>query len=150
MITCRGLCRIEQFSTVKYAIMRRSRPRARVQRHVNLRPGQASFAGDAMAKPRALESRWPGVLDIPLVPAVARLPATIPVERRNVAAREALVRRIHSEFEEMPGLSLTVVQASKLFGVSLDAGSRILLRLTEERRLRLRSDGRYMLLTGQS
>jgi hypothetical protein len=101
-----------------------------------------------MAKPHALESRWPGALDIPLVPAVARLPdATRPVERRNVAAREALVRRIHSEFEEMPGLSLTLVQASKLFGVSLDAGSRILLRLTEERRLRLRSDGRYMLLT---
>jgi hypothetical protein len=100
-----------------------------------------------MAKPRALESRWPGALDIPLVPAVAHLPATRPVERRNVAAREALVRRIQSEFEEMPGLSLTPVQASKLFGVSLDAGSRILLRLTEERRLRLRSDGRYMLLT---
>jgi hypothetical protein len=103
-----------------------------------------------MAKPRALESRWPGVLNIPLVPAVARLPATIPTERRNVAAREALVRRICSEFEEMPGLSLTLVQASKLFGVSLDAGSRILLRLTEERRLRRRSDGRYMLLTEQS
>jgi hypothetical protein len=34
--------------------------------------------------------------------------------------------------------------------VSLDAGSRILLRLTEERRLRLRNDGRYMLLTEQS
>jgi hypothetical protein len=67
-----------------------------------------------------------------------------------VAAREALVRRIHSEFVEMPGLSLTVAQASKLFGVSLDAGSRILLRLTEERRLRVRSDGRYMLVTERS
>ena len=103
-----------------------------------------------MAKPRAVESRWPGALDIPLVPAVAHLPATLPAERRNVAAREALVRRIHSEFQEMPGLSLTLVQATKLFGVSLDACSRILRRLIEERRLRLRSDGRYMLLTEQS
>ena len=103
-----------------------------------------------MTKPHALESRWPRVLDITLVPAVAHLPATLPVERRNVAVREALVRRIHSEFVEMPGLSLTVAQASKLFGVSLDAGSRILQRLTEERRLRLRNDGRYMLLTEQS
>jgi hypothetical protein len=103
-----------------------------------------------MAKAHVLESRWPRVLDITLVPAVAHLPATLPVERRNLAAREALVRRIHSEFEEMPGLSLTLVQASKLFGVSLDAGSRILQRLTEERRLRLRTDGRYMLFTERS
>jgi hypothetical protein len=103
-----------------------------------------------MAKAPALESRWPRILDITLVPAVAHLPETLPIERRNVAAREALVRRIHSEFEEMPGLSLTPVQASRLFGVSLEAGARILLRLTAERRLRLRSDGRYMLLTEQS
>ena len=61
-----------------------------------------------MTKPHALESRWPRVLDITLVPAVAHLPATLPAERRNVAVREALVRRIHSEFVEMPGLSLTL------------------------------------------
>jgi hypothetical protein len=103
-----------------------------------------------MAKRRALESRWPDALDITLVPAVARLPATLFTERRNVAAREALERRIRGEFEEMPGLSLTLVQATKLFGIPLDVGSRIFRRLTEERRLRLRSDGRYMLLTEQS
>jgi hypothetical protein len=104
-----------------------------------------------MPKQQALEPRWPGVLDITLVPAVAHLPAPpVPAERRNLAAREALVRRIHSEFEEMPGLSLTLAQAARLFGVSLDAGSRILRRLTDERRLRVRSDGRYMLLTGRS
>ena len=80
-----------------------------------------------------------------LAPAVARLPATLPIERRNVAARQALLRRILAEFEGMPGLSLTLVQATKLFGVSPDAGSRILRRLTEERVLRLRSDGRYVL-----
>lgn len=103
-----------------------------------------------MAKRQALESRWPNILDITLVPAVARLPATLPVERRNVVAREDLVRRIRSEFEEMPGLSLTLVQASKLFGISLDAGGRILRRLTEEHLLRLKSCGHYVLLTDQS
>jgi hypothetical protein len=55
-----------------------------------------------------------------------------PAERRNVAARERLQRRIRSEFEEMPGLSLTSVQARTLFGISPDASSRILLRPTEE------------------
>src|SRR6476660_8561636 len=34
--------------------------------------------------------------------------------------RAALARRIRGEFEEMPGLSLTSVQASKLFGISPD------------------------------
>jgi hypothetical protein len=100
-----------------------------------------------VAKQDALESRWPDILDITLVPAVAR--ATLPAERRNVAARETLLRRIGSEFEEMPGLSLTLVQATTRFGISPDASSRILLRLTDERVLRLRSDGRYVLRTEQ-
>jgi hypothetical protein len=74
----------------------------------------------------------------------------VPVERRNVAARQALLRRILAEFEGMPGLSLTLVQATKLFGVSPDAGSRILPRLTEEGVLRLRIDGQYVLRTERS
>ena len=85
-----------------------------------------------------------------LVPAVARLPATPPIERRNVAARQALLRRILAEFEGMPGLSLTLVQATKLFGVSPEAGSGILPRLTEEGLLRLRIDDQYVLRTEQS
>jgi hypothetical protein len=68
-----------------------------------------------------------------------------------VAAREAFLRRIHAEFQGMPGLSLTLVQATtKLFGVSPDAGSRILERLTEERVLRLTIDGRYIRRTEES
>jgi hypothetical protein len=72
------------------------------------------------------------------------------IERRNKAVREALSHRIHREFEEMPGLSLTLAQATRLFGVPHDAISRILPQLTDERRLRLRSDGRYTLLTERS
>jgi hypothetical protein len=98
-----------------------------------------------MAKQDRLESRWAEFLDITLVPAVVRLPATAPTERRNVAARATLLRRIHREFEEMPGMSLTLAQATALFGISYDAGSRILLGLTEARVLRLRTDGRYVL-----
>jgi hypothetical protein len=98
-----------------------------------------------MAKQDPLESGWPKILNITPVPAVVRLPATVPTERRNVTARVTLLCRILSEFEEMPGLSLTAVQATKLFGISPDAGSRILRRLTEDHVLRLRSDGRYVL-----
>jgi hypothetical protein len=99
----------------------------------------------SMAKQQPLESRRPDILDITLLPAVVRLPAAVPTERRNVAERAALLRRIHREFEEMPGMSLTLAQAAALFGVSRDAGSRILTGLAEQRVLRLRNDGRYIL-----
>jgi hypothetical protein len=102
-----------------------------------------------MAKQQPLKSGWPDILDITLSPAVVRLPATVPAERRNVAERAMLLRRIHREFEEMPGMSLTLSQAAALFGISRDAGSRILMGLTERRVLRLRSDGRYVLHADQ-
>jgi hypothetical protein len=66
-------------------------------------------------------------------------------ERRNVVAREALTDRIHSEFREMRGLSLTVNQAARLFGISQAACARILLGLSRQGLLRLRADGRYLL-----
>jgi hypothetical protein len=103
-----------------------------------------------MVKPNPLESGWPDILDITLVPAVVRLPATVSTERRNLAVRATLLRRIHREFEEMPGMSLTLTQATALFGISRDAGSRILMGLTEQRVLRLRHDGRYVLHTDQT
>ena len=43
----------------------------------------------------------------------------------------------------MPGLSLTSVQAIKLFGISPDVCAGILSHLIEEGVLRLTSDGRY-------
>jgi hypothetical protein len=61
-----------------------------------------------------LESSWQTHLDVTLVPAVVRLPATVRVERRNTAARQALVSRVYGEFIEMPGLSLTLTQAARL------------------------------------
>ena len=48
------------------------------------------------------------------------------VERRDHVRREALVRRIVAEFDDMPGLALTVRQASRFLGVDHMACARIL------------------------
>ena len=98
-----------------------------------------------MAKQRPLESKRQAILDITLVPAVARLPSTVPAERRDVAARHALLCRIQGEFKDMPGLSLTLPQAARLFALRSDIASRILNRLSDERVLRQRRDGQFAL-----
>lgn len=76
---------------------------------------------------------------IPLRPAAAK----VPIDRRNHAARKLLLERILSEFQEMPGTSLTVRQANKLFGTPSDVTIRILNRLVQDGLLRLTLDGRY-------
>lgn len=38
-------------------------------------------------------------------------------DRRDVSNRKALVQRIEAEFREIPGLCITLRQASRLFGV---------------------------------
>src|SRR5206468_8420885 len=67
-------------------------------------------------------------------------PATVTLvpkqDRRDEAARERLLRRVTSEFKGMPGLSLGVTQASRLFGASPEACARILHGLAEEGVLR--------------
>jgi hypothetical protein len=52
-------------------------------------------------------------------------------ERRDLASREAIVRRIVAEFEDMPGLVLSLKQASRFLGVDQAACARILAALTE-------------------
>ena len=54
------------------------------------------------------------------------LPAYRGAERRDIAQRQALVQRLIAEFDEMPGLRLSLAQASRLFGVSQAATARIL------------------------
>ena len=98
-----------------------------------------------MAKRRLLEPKWQAILDIPLVPAVARLPSQVPVERRDEAGRQELVCRISGEFHDMPGLSLTLAQAAKLFTLRADIASRILDRLSDARVLRKKRDGQFAL-----
>jgi hypothetical protein len=98
-----------------------------------------------MVKRKPLQSRWQALLEATLVPDGERLPAAVPAERRNVAARHALLHRVHSEFEEMPGMSLTLGQAATLFGLPSEVTSRILHGLTDARVLHHRTDGRFSL-----
>ena len=66
-------------------------------------------------------------------------------ERRDVPAREALLRRVWMEFVEMPCLSLTGAQAQRLFGLRADVCQRVLEGLVEAEALTLGYDGRYRL-----
>ena len=52
-------------------------------------------------------------------------------ERRDFPRREAIVRRIVAEFHDMPGLVLSLKQASRFLGVDAAACGRILANLTE-------------------
>ena len=63
-------------------------------------------------------------------------------ERRDLARRDAIVRRIEAEFHDMPGLVLSVKQASRFLGVDEAACSRILGMLTQAGVLR-RSPSEY-------
>jgi hypothetical protein len=67
------------------------------------------------------------------------------MERRNFAARQALLSRIQGEFREMPGLSLTLEQAAKLFGLPSEACTRVLGVLEHSGILRQAGDGQYRL-----
>ena len=64
-------------------------------------------------------------------------------ERRNMAARRALSERVRHEFVEMPGTSLTLAQAGRLFGVPTESCSRILSELILDGQIRLSPDSRY-------
>jgi hypothetical protein len=57
-------------------------------------------------------------------------------ERRDLARREAVVRRIVAEFQDMPGLVLSLKQASRFLGVDESACARILATLTQDGVLR--------------
>ena len=99
-------------------------------------------------KPR--EAAWQALLDIKLTPAEAHLPTAVRVERRDLEGRLALLCRIHGEFAEMRGLSLTLEQAAKLFGLPPAIVSRILERLTDARVLCRKSDGQFALRVEES
>lgn len=66
------------------------------------------------------------------------------VERRDHGRREALVRRIVAEFDDMPGLALTVRQASRFLGVDPMACARILDKLRTDGMLRCTAQNLYV------
>jgi len=78
---------------------------------------------------------------IPSLADVKGRPLSMPfpqLERRDLARRAAVVRRITAEFTEMPGLVLSVKQASRLLGLDEAACERILSALEEDGLLRRR------------
>ena len=92
----------------------------------------------AHSTPRAtnLAERLGPFVRLPLAADAARNP--MPLSPDGPA-----IRRIQSEFREMPGLRLTLAQAARLFGLSQDACGRILSDLVAEDLLHLAGDGRY-------
>lgn len=81
-------------------------------------------------------------------PARMALPAGIPAgvlrDRRNHERRDALVRRILAEFDDMPGMSLSLQQAGRFLGVDEKACGRILAALTREGHLRRNASLQYV------
>ena len=73
-----------------------------------------------------------------------RLPAYSGAERRNIERREALVRRIVAEFDEMPGLRLSLCQASRLLGVTEAVADRILAALSRAGTLHRNASNMYV------
>jgi hypothetical protein len=62
-------------------------------------------------------------------------------DRRNERSRQRLLDRVRSEFAELPGLTLTLPQAQRLFGVRRDVCVRVLHALVDEGILRITADG---------
>ena len=90
----------------------------------------------------------PSVKTLELEPAWVPSPTAIPrlkprSDRRNWTARDGLVRRVEREFEEMPGLSLTLAQAVRLFSLPRGPCQRILSVLIKDGEMSLRKDGQY-------
>lgn len=59
--------------------------------------------------------------------------------------KRALLRRIIGEYHDMPGVTLTAVQARRLHGLSADVCDGLYRELVNSGELCLRPDGRYSL-----
>ena len=63
---------------------------------------------------------------------------------RTSGPDDRLLTRIEGEYGEMPGLSLTAPQASRLWAIDADTTARVLARLVETRFLRRTAVGKYV------
>lgn len=64
-------------------------------------------------------------------------------ERRDAASRQALLRRIVAEYDELPALCLTTVQAKRLFDLREDICARVLDQLVAVTILRRDGNGQF-------
>ena len=64
-------------------------------------------------------------------------------DQRHGASREQLRERIAGDFRDMAGLSLTLPQAGRLFGLEAGLCERLMNELTDAGFLERRQDGSY-------
>ncbi len=55
-----------------------------------------------------------------------------------------LTHRVHAEYLEMPGLSLTLAQAQRLWGIDRRTCERVVVTLVARGFLRKKADGRFV------
>jgi hypothetical protein len=84
-----------------------------------------------MTRPNPSGVALPSLNDIKGRPISMALTLPAGRERRDFPRRDAIVRRIVAEFHDMPGLVLSLKQASRFLGVDEAACARILAKLTE-------------------
>jgi Fic family protein len=65
-------------------------------------------------------------------------------QRRSMARLDDLVVRIRGEYREMPGLSLTIAQAQRLWGLEPSTCQTVFEHLVEARILRRTRHGRFV------
>ena len=98
-----------------------------------------------MVKASANDARLGKIDDLSFKTLSASLQDSSARERRDVGTRIALIHRVFDEFDEMPGTSLTLPQATRLFGLPAEVCDRILVSLVKDGRLRRSEDGRFRL-----
>jgi hypothetical protein len=81
-----------------------------------------------MLRPKTSGAPISSLHDVKGRPLTMKLPPGV-IERRDVKRRDAIVLRIVSEFRDMPGLVLSIKQASRFLGVEVSACARILEEL---------------------
>lgn len=96
----------------------------------------------SLAKHPASASPVVSLADVKGRPISMQLPPSGITERRNVQRREALVSRIVTEFEDLPGLTLSLRQTMRLLAVDEGACLRILDGLTKMGHIR--RDSRHL------
>ena len=65
-------------------------------------------------------------------------------DRRDAAARDALLERVRSEMRHAPALALTLPQAARLFNLEPHTCERLITALAEEGLIHVRADGRLV------
>ena len=71
-------------------------------------------------------------------------------ERLRAIANVGLLRRVHGEYMEMPGLRLTLAQACRLWDADPDTSLDVLTQLVDEQFLRVSGPHYVRAATGRS